>query len=297
MNIKLKKVKISNGETLGYRERMGGKEVLLIIHGNMTSSKHWDIFMENFDKKYKLIAPDMRGFGISTYNNKITSISDLAQDLKLFVEKLNLNNFFLMGWSTGGCVAMKYTADNSEKVKKLILLESISTRGNPLYKLDENGNIMPDQRIKTKEEIRNDKFKIQPLLNAYENKNKEFMKAVWNNLIYTDNQPDKEKYDEYIEDMFTQRNLVEVYHAINHFNISNKHDGLRQGTNEAAKINLPTLVLWGDNDKVVPKKMAEAIVNDIGENAKLKILKGCGHSPLIDDLQQLIQTIKEFLKK
>jgi pimeloyl-ACP methyl ester carboxylesterase len=237
----------------------------------------------------------MRGFGISTYNNKITSISDFVKDLELFVEKLNLDNFILMGWSTGGCIAMEYAAKKPTKIKKLILLESISSRGNPLYKLDENGNVIPDQRIETMKEIRNDKFKIQPILNAYENKNREFMKTVWNTLIYTDNKPEEEKYDEYIDDMFTQRNIVEVYHALNHFNISNVHNGLKKGNNLADKINIPTLVLWGENDKVVPKKMAEEIVNDIGENAKLKVLKDCGHSPLIDDLKQLNLTINDFL--
>jgi pimeloyl-ACP methyl ester carboxylesterase len=243
MDIKLKNIKLSNGETLGYRERTGGKEIILLIHGNMTSSKHWDVFMENFDEKYKLIAPDMRGFGISSYNNKITSISDFVKDLELFVEKLNLDNFILMGWSTGGCITMEYSAKNPTKIKKLILLESISSRGNPLYKLDENGNVIPDQRIETMEEIRNDKFKIQPILNAYENKNREFMKTVWNTLIYTDNKPEEEKYDEYIDDIFTQRNIVEVYHALNHFNISNTHNGLKKGNNLADKINIPTLVL------------------------------------------------------
>jgi len=295
MDIKLKKVKLPNGETLGFRERRRGKKVILLLHGNMTSSKHWDIFMENFNENYKLIAPDMRGFGISSYKNKIISISDFVNDLELFVKKLNIDDFILMGWSTGGCIAMEYTAKNPEKVKKLILLESISTRGNPLYNLDETGDVMPDQRIETMEEIRNDKFKIQPILNAYKNKNKEFMKSIWNTLIYTNNKPNKEKYDEYIDDMFTQRNIVEVYHALNHFNISNTHDGLIKGNNLAAKINIPTLVLWGENDKVVPKKMAEEIVNDIGENAKLKILKECGHSPLIDDLKQLNFIINKFL--
>src|SRR6056297_944593 len=144
MDIKLKKVKLPNGETLGFRERRRGKKVILLLHGNMTSSKHWDIFMENFNENYKLIAPDMRGFGISSYKNKIISISDFVNDLELFVKKLNIDDFILMGWSTGGCIAMEYTAKNPEKVKKLILLESISTRGNPLYNLDETGDVMPD---------------------------------------------------------------------------------------------------------------------------------------------------------
>ena len=295
MDINLKKVKLPNGETLGYRERPGGDKTLVLIHGNMTSSKHWDLFLENFNSEYTLIAPDMRGFGISTYNNTVDSIDDFAEDLKLFIEKLELKEFFLMGWSTGGCTAMKYTANHQNRVKKLLLLESISSRGNPLFQLDEDGNIIPDQRIETKEEVANDEHNIKPTKQAIENENKAFMKSVWNTLIYNNNKPDTDRYDEYVEDMFTQRNLVEVYHALNHFNISNQHNGLEEGTGEAVQIEIPTLVFYGENDNIIPRKMADEIVEDIGDNAQLEILKDCGHSPLVDDLDQLMDKVNKFL--
>ncbi|HMA59663.1 MAG TPA: alpha/beta hydrolase [Halanaerobiales bacterium] len=297
MNIELKKVELTNGETLGYRKRAGGNKLLLLLHGNMTSSKHWDLFLENFNEEYTLIAPDMRGFGISTYNNTIDSIEDFVSDLELFVDELNLKEFSLMGWSTGGCTAMQYTANNQEKVNKLILLESISSRGNPLFELDEEGNIIPEKRIATMEAVANDEHNIKPTLNAIENENKAFMKSVWNTLIYNNNKPSEERYDEYLEDMFTQRNLVEVYHALNHFNISDKHNGLAEGTGEAAQITIPTLVLYGENDNIIPANMPDEIVEDIGENAELEILKNSGHSPLIDDLEQLIEKVNQFLKK
>jgi pimeloyl-ACP methyl ester carboxylesterase len=296
VDINLKKVKLPNGETLGYRERPGGDKTLVLIHGNMTSSKHWDLFLENFNSEYTLIAPDMRGFGISTYNNTVDSIDDFAEDLNLFIKKLELMEFFLMGWSTGGCTAMKYTSNHQNRVKKLLLLESISSRGNPLFQLDEDGNIIPDQRIETKEEVANDEHNIKPTKQAIENENKAFMKSVWNTLIYNNNKPDPDRYDEYVEDMFTQRNLVEVYHALNHFNISNQHNGLEEGTGEAAQINVPTLVFYGENDNIIPRKMADEIVEDIGDNAQLEILKDCGHSPLVDDLDQLMDKVDNFLK-
>src|SRR6056297_1824486 len=296
MHIELKKVSLPNGETLGYRKREGGNKLILLIHGNMTSSKHWDLFLENFNKEYTLIAPDMRGFGISTYNNPIHSIKDFANDLELFVNELNLSDFDLMGWSTGGCTAMQYTAHNQDKVNKLILLESISSRGNPLFELNENGNIKPDKRIETMEAVANDEHNIKPTLNAIENENKAFMKSVWNTLIYNNNKPSEERYDEYLEDMFTQRNLVEVYHALNHFNISDKHNGLKEGTGEASQIEVPTLVLYGENDNIIPDNMPKEIVDDIGDNAKLEILSNCGHSPLVDDLEQLMKKVNKFLQ-
>ncbi len=59
---------------------------------------------------------------------------------------------------------------------------------------------------------------------------------------------------------------------------------------------LPALVLRGDRDNVITKEMTEEIVEDIGENATFVELKNSGHSPLIDDVDQLLQTMTSFLQ-
>lgn len=297
MEIKFKKVQLNNGEELTYREREGGGKLLVLVHGNMTSSKHWDLLMESLPEKYKIYAPDLRGFGGSSYNSEINSLHDFAEDLKDFFEKLNLEDFVLMGWSTGGGVAMDFAADNPDYIKKLILLESVGTKGYPIYKKDENGQPIPGELLSTKEEIANDPVQVLPVLNAYQSKDKDTMKMIWNATIYTDNKPEPEKYDEYVEDMFTQRNLVDVDYALAHFNISSEDTELNKANNKAEKINLPTLVLYGENDKVVTEKMAKDINKDIGENASLEYLENCGHSPLIDDLEQLKNKILTFIEK
>ncbi len=48
----LQKVTLSNQETIAYRERPGGKQTIILVHGNMTSSKHWDVLMDALDPKY-----------------------------------------------------------------------------------------------------------------------------------------------------------------------------------------------------------------------------------------------------
>jgi len=297
LEIKLKSTALKNGETIAYRERSGGNKKLILVHGNMTSSKHWDLFMENIDEKYKLYAIDMRGFGASSYHKSIDSLHDFAKDLNLFVEKLNLTQFSLMGWSTGGGVVMDYAADHPDQVEKLILMESVGTRGYPIYKKDEDGQPIVDDLLKTKQEIANDPVQVKPVLTAYENKDKKTMKMIWNAAIYTNNQPDPAHFDEYCEDMFTQRNLVDVDYALAHFNISDEHNGLEAGNNKATRIELPVLVLWGENDKVVSEKMQQDIVKDIGENAELVYLKNSGHSPIIDNLDQLLEKVTDFLEK
>ncbi len=293
----LKKIKLENGEELAYRELPGERRGLVLIHGNMTSSKHFDILLEALPEEYHLIAPDMRGFGESSYNNPIDSLAELASDIKELLDRKELDRYSLLGWSTGGGVAMEIAADRVDEVEKLILLESVSTRGYPMYEKDEKGQPIPGKLLKTKEEIASDPVKTQPIKQAQEKGNKEFIKEVWNSLIYNNNKPEEEKYQEYLDDILTQRNLVDIYYSLAHFNVSDEHNGYNEGSGKAKKIEAPTLVFWGENDLVITEDMAKQTAADIGDNAKLEYLEGCGHSPLIDDLEQLTAKIERFLEQ
>lgn len=294
--LELGSVELPNGETIAYREREGGTRPLLLLHGNQTSSKHWDVLMESLDPEYKLYAMDLRGFGSSSYVTPIDSIADFAGDVKAFVDELDLGSFHLMGWSTGGGVAMQFATDNPDHVRTLVLMAPVSTRGYPIYRKDENGEAV-DELLTTREEIAADPIQVAPIAEAQESEDAATMRAVWDQLIYTHNQPEPERYEEYVEDMFTQRNLADVDYALAQFNISSEHNGIAEGTGKAGEINIPTLVLRGERDLVITEEMVEETVADIGSNAELVVLHNCGHSPLIDDLDQLIEEVTAFLER
>ncbi|WP_047150777.1 intracellular short-chain-length polyhydroxyalkanoate depolymerase [Aneurinibacillus tyrosinisolvens] len=296
-DISLKKVILDNGETMAYREREGGQKQIVLVHGNMTSSVHWDLVMENLPAEYKVYAVDMRGFGESTYNEPIYSLHDFALDLRDWVDKVKLTSFVLVGWSTGGGVAMDFAADYPDYVEKLILLASVGTRGYPLFK--KNGLGQPDftTPLRTKEEIAQDPVQVVPIQNAYDSRNKGMLRQVWNLAIYTHNQPDEARYEKYLDDMLTQRNLVDVDYALATFNISGEENVVGPGSGKAAKINIPVLVLRGTRDYVIPDQMAKDIKQDIGDNARIHYLEDAGHSPLIDALPELLQAITDFIKE
>lgn len=289
----MKEVQLENGETIAYREREGGEKKILLIHGNMTSSKHWDLVLEHMAVEFKLYAMDLRGFGKSTYNNLITSIKDFSDDVKLFVDEIGLRDFAIVGWSTGGAVAMQFAADYPAYCNKLILLASESTRGYPFDgKLDENDE---PRRFERYEDIKKDLIRTIPVQAAYDTNNVELLKLIWNAVIYTKNQPAPEVYDEYVQDMRTQRNLAEVHHSNNTFNISYHDNGLVEGNGLVDRINVPVLVLRGDRDFVITAEMTRELVEDLGGKAKFVELKDCGHSPLVDDLPQLLTEMTDFL--
>ncbi|RID84053.1 alpha/beta hydrolase [Peribacillus asahii] len=289
VGVELKRTTLANGETLGYRERAGGDKVLLLVHGNMTSSKHWDLLIDVIPSSYKILAVDLRGFSHSTYIRPVESIKDFSDDLKLFVDQLQLSKFSMIGWSTGGAVAMQFCADYPGLCEQLILLASVSTRGYPMF-----GSPDLTKRLQTQEEVRND-AKTMAVQQAYDTNNRDFLKSVWNTLIYTKKRPNDKKYEEYVDDMLTQRNLAEVYHTLNIFNISDQHNGLLQGRNQVKDIQIPVLILRGSDDLVISKQMADEIMEDFHGRAVFKELPDCGHSLLIDNLDLLCDEIVQFL--
>lgn len=295
-DLALKSVQIKNGETLGYIEAGVGDKVLVLVHGNMSSSKHWDVLIEELFNKYKIYAIDLRGFGISSYNNPIDSIKDFSEDLKLFVDELGLKDFFLAGWSTGGGVSMQFVANYPDLVKKLILVESVGVKGYPIYPIDASGTVLSDKPYQSKEELERDPISIIPIIEAYKNKDKNFLRTLWDTVIYTHNKPSESKYDEYLDDMLTQVNILDVYWALAKFNITNDNNGLTEGTGEVNNIALPTLVIQGERDFVIPPAIGKEIKETIGDNATLLSLDA-GHSPFIDCLDVLVQNIIDFIEK
>ncbi|MHA6261100.1 intracellular short-chain-length polyhydroxyalkanoate depolymerase [Sporosarcina sp. CAU 1771] len=293
----LQQVALTNGETIAYRKKDGGIETILLVHGNMTSSKHWDVLMDAIDSKYTVYALDLRGFGGSSYHTRITQIKDFSDDLKGFVDALDLKDFNLIGWSTGGAVCLQFEVDYPGLCQKLVLLASASTRGYPFFGSNVDGTLDLDRRLQTIEEVEQDPARTIAVQGMYDTENREGLQAVWNALIYTHNQPEEEKYKEYLNDMLTQRNLADVYQALNTFNISSVSNGLKDGTNQAKNITIPVLILRGDRDYVITEEMTHEIVADLGDSAVYVPLVNAGHSPLIDDLGALKEHIEVFLNE
>ncbi|MRH43649.1 alpha/beta fold hydrolase [Aquibacillus halophilus] len=296
-SLDLKQATIQNGETLGYRERSGGEKVVILVHGNMTSSVHWDLVLESMDNKYKLYAIDLRGFGTSSYHKPIETIQDFSKDLKEFIDHLGLSDFALVGWSLGGAVCQQFCIDYPGYCNRLLLIASASTRGYPFFGTDEKG--LPDttMRLKTLEQVKQDIGKTKVVQTAYDNRDHNVLKMIWDYGIYTNNKPDTERYEKYLDDMLTQRNLAETYQALNLFNISGYDNGLTKGKNEVSIITIPVLVIRGDQDLVVTDRMTKELLEDYQGRAEYVEMKNCGHSPLIDNLDQLLGHMEQFLER
>ena len=80
--------------------------------------------MHLLERKGQFIAPDLRGYGFSSYNKKLRSLKDLANDVHLFMKERykNINSYYVFGHNTGCLVAMYLALLHPERVKGLVLL-------------------------------------------------------------------------------------------------------------------------------------------------------------------------------
>lgn len=289
-----KKIHIGN-EILAYREGGVGTRTLLLIHGNMSSSAHFDHLMEQLYDDFKIYAVDLRGFGHSSYHERFDSLKALSDDLELFIDKLRLKDLEVLGWSTGGGVAMYLAINAPSVVKRLILLESVGITGYPMFKKDATGQPILTELLMTKEDIEADPMQVAPVLAAIANKDEAFYKAVWNAAIYTaGNQPEANDYDRYVAEMLLQRNLVDIDYALTRFNLSDTPNGYGPGSGEIHQIKCPVTIIQGSKDLVVPMQMAEGIYEALKENATLNVLENSGHNPMVDQMDEVVRLIKEF---
>lgn len=295
-DILLKSLQLPNGETMAYREAGEGDKILLLVHGNYSSSLHLDVIIENMPKGYKMYAPDMRGFGDTTYNNPISSLKELASDIKLFADEIGIKGFNIFGWSLGGGVVMQFAADYPEYVNKVIISGSVGAKGFPLYKSDENYK-PTTERIRTMEELAKDPVIAAPVLYMYKIHDKASIKAIFDAAIFTKVKPSDERYDAYLEATLKQRNLVEADYALMVFNISHENNGVVDGSGDIDKIQGPVLVIQGTEDGIVSREQFEAIRDGLGNKAEIVEFEGCGHAPMIDKTEEFMKVIVDFLEK
>lgn len=296
MEVSLKRVKLQNGEEYGYREAGNGEELVLLIHGNLVSSRHWGKLIDSLGERYRVVALDLRGAGISTYNNPVLSFKDWADEVKLFCDELKLKDFTLVGWSMGGGISQRFVVDYPGYARKLVLYESVPPTGNPIHKKGTNGEILPECH-ETMEDVVNDRIQIKPSLDALEQKNKAYIKYLWDILVFNVKKPDDEEYDKLLDDILMTRNLKGAAWGAHTFNISHAFNGVVPGTSEIDRIDIPVLVTCGDKDLIIPPVLNEFTAKEIGENALLKVFPGCSHIPHYDNLELVLDALTEFIDK
>jgi len=118
------KVDLPNGQMLKYVE-LGDKKAppVVLLHGYTDNSRSWSLtvpYLEN----YRLLMIDQRGHGDSGKPECCYTVTDMAYDVKLFLDVLKIDQASVVGHSLGSMVAQVFAANYPNRVKKLVLISS-----------------------------------------------------------------------------------------------------------------------------------------------------------------------------
>ncbi|HPN61313.1 MAG TPA: alpha/beta hydrolase, partial [Bacilli bacterium] len=199
-----KMLPLANGETLAYLEKGRGSNVLVLIHGNLSSSVYFLPLIERLPDDVHVYAFDLRGFGDSTYEKPITSLKELADDVQLAFKALKIKSAHVLGWSLGGGVAMELAAHYPSFVKKLILLASTTHKGYPIFKKDANLQPLVGEIYASPAEMANDPLQVKPVIDAIAHKNAGFLSYIYDLTIYSHKKPSAEENELYISETMKQ---------------------------------------------------------------------------------------------
>lgn len=98
---------------------------LLIVHGLGGSWQDWEAQVRHLSQRYRVIAPDLRGFGASTRGRRLVSIPRLAADLRALLAALKIEDFVLVGHSMGGAVSLQLALEEGPRVQRLVIANSV----------------------------------------------------------------------------------------------------------------------------------------------------------------------------
>ncbi|MCB0411165.1 MAG: alpha/beta hydrolase, partial [Bdellovibrionales bacterium] len=251
----------------------GSSENVLFIHGNLASSEWWFPTMEHLQllspmessPQGCLITADWRGYGESKGLKDPTEIDfeRYAQDYIELIESLKLKKVQVVGHSTGGLIAMMAILKKPELFKSLVLLDSVGATGLEL------------------------EFPLEQVLNHFElmSNNKDYCKPVLAATIERVD-PESPQFQNLFEvtwncDRVNWRSVPEI--------LSTKIDI----SNRMPELKLPTLILHGELDKVLPLKGSEKLKQQIPQ-AELKVVEKHGHSYNMEDPHAFSKELVRF---
>lgn len=253
-------------------------QVVMFSHGWPLNSDSWEAQMLFLaDKGYRVVAHDRRGHGRSSQPWDGNDMNHYADDLSDVIDALQLKDITLVGFSTGGGEVARYIGRHGTKlVKKAALVSSVPPL---MLKTDSNPKGLPlsvfDGLRKASEEDRS-----QLYLN------------IASGPFFGFNRPDATPSQGMIQSFWRQGMVAgakNTYDSIAAFSATDFREDL-------AKFDIPTLVIHGDDDQIVPIDAAGKASAALIKNAKLIIYKGAPHGLADTNKDQLNQDLLNFLQ-
>ncbi len=264
-------VKTAAGWRIHYTAQGEGSPVVM-IHGFLDSHKTWRKNEHVLAHDHRVYTIDVLGFGSSErVRAPIYTLKNQAAFLKEFFDSQNIEKADIIGHSMGGALALQFAYDFPDSVHKLVLIAPATY----LYDaLPRNGLKRVPRRV------------TRGVLGIYEKMHGDRANPV--RFAYGD--PERITND-----------AIQIRNSM--MRVRGQHDALvamsksKRDANvpqELHQVQLPTLIVWGKKDRVVPSQHAHKHIRDL-PNARLEWIENAGHLPHEEEPQAVNKLVKSFL--
>jgi pimeloyl-ACP methyl ester carboxylesterase len=261
-----------------YHEIYGQGDPLLCLHGFGASLYSWRNFIGPLANDYQLILIDLKGCGKSPkpHDTKY-STRDHADLLYQFILERDLRNLTLIGNSFGGALSLLLSlmlADAGElvRLKSLVLIDAGA------YKEYVPAYLKPLS---------------VPLINlgVYLIPSRFAVRAILRKAYYDPSKITEEQVRAYTAPIAAPGGKHALLETGKQLVPANFDELIRRYKD----IKVPTLIIWGRQDRIIPLKVGELLHRDLADST-LKIIEQCGHAPQEEKPEETVPLVRDFLK-
>lgn len=246
-----------NGFRMHYEQAGHGDTALLLIHGNVASSRWWDKIWQPLAEQFTVVRADLRGCGQSEGAGEGNTIPQHSADVRVLAEHLGLQNAIVVGHSLGGSVAMDIACRDPFWLKGFVLINSAPAEG----------FVTPEER--------------KPLLQQMI-QDRNLMKMALAAMVPTAASGDY--FEALVDDaMVAGPTMISHYQSLNHADYRA----------QLAERETPALLIYGTQDSLILLDMMERTQQAI-PGSELVLYDGIGHSPNVEAPERLVADIVRF---
>ncbi len=261
-----------------YYEDHGSGQPVVLIHGYPLSSASWEKQVPVLLKAgYRVIAYDRRGFGKSSQPTTGYNYNTFAEDLHKLVSHLKLRDFVLAGFSMGGGEVVRYIGKyGSKDVNKAVIIDGV-----------------PPHLIKTADDPEGlDASVFEGIEKAVAADRYAFFTEFFKNFYNTDVNLGKRVSEQAVQASWNVAAIASASASL--ACVPTWHEDFRA---DVAKIDVPTLVIHGDSDRIVPFASGGQRTAKLIPGAELVVIKGGPHNVAWTHADEVNGALLNFLAK
>jgi pimeloyl-ACP methyl ester carboxylesterase len=268
-----------HGHRAVYRTLGDGPDVVVLIHGMINSSRHWESVARRLGDSHRILAPDLIGHGDAATPRGDYSLGAHASSIRDLLATLGVERATIVGHSLGGGVAMQFYYQFPQLTERLVLVSSggLGDEVSPLLRAAALPGSAELLRLVTRPRLVGGIAAAGARLRASGNRNGVYLQAVARALGPLQEPGSRRAFLE------TLRAVIDVH-------------GQRVSAVDRLYLlgEMATLIVWGERDRTIPIEHGRAAAAAI-PNCRFVGLPGVAHFPNLEDPEGLAEALSNFL--